>query len=110
MDRPGVAQLDKGTIPLPSHTPGPWSVYGVGRMQRNIQSTDRTIAVVHGDLLDTPHNARLIAAAPELLEALSAIRDFCDDPAGSEHWETLALGLSRLLPAARAAVNKATGK
>ena len=37
-------------------------------------------------------------------EVLKAIVDFCDDPRGSELNETLAMGLSRLLPAARAAL------
>lgn len=62
-------------------------------------------------------NARLIAAAPEtkeqrdeLLAALRDIQEFCDDPDGSEKSESLAMGLSRLLPAARAAIAKAEGR
>ncbi len=52
-------------------------------------------------------NARLIAAAPDLFAALEAIADFCDDPNGSENPESLAMGLARMLPAARAALSKA---
>jgi hypothetical protein len=37
--------------------------------------------------------------------ALRDIVEFCDDPHGSEHHETLAVGLSRMLPAARAALS-----
>lgn len=37
--------------------------------------------------------------------ALQEIVDFCDDPNGSENPESLAMGLARLLPAARAALN-----
>jgi hypothetical protein len=40
----------------------------------------------------------------ELQAALKAIVDFCDDPNGSETPETLASGLARLLPKARAAI------
>ena len=52
-------------------------------------------------------DAYLMAAAPDLLSALEAIQQFLDDPSGSESAESIALGLSRLLPAARAAVAKA---
>lgn len=44
----------------------------------------------------------------ELLEALEAMVDFCDDPKDSG--ESLALGLARLLPSARTAVKKAKGQ
>ncbi len=43
----------------------------------------------------------------ELQAALKAIVDFCDDPNGSEKPETLASGLARLLPKARAAIAEA---
>lgn len=49
----------------------------------------------------------LITAAPELFAALRDIQEFCDDPEGSTKSESLADGLSRLLPAARKAVAKA---
>jgi hypothetical protein len=48
------------------HTPGPWEITAHG----SIEAKDRQIALVsRGGLTDMP-NARLIAAAPELLEAL----------------------------------------
>ena len=49
-------------------------------------------------------DALLMAAAPALLQALRDIVDFCDDPDGSENGERLAMGMGRLLPAARIAI------
>lgn len=43
--------------------------------------------------------------ADRVREALANIVAFCDDPKGSEKPETLALGLARLLPPARAALH-----
>lgn len=43
-----------------------------------------------------------------LLAALTAIVEFCDDPDGSDKGPSLALGLCGLLPAARAAIAKAS--
>jgi hypothetical protein len=47
--------------------------------------------------------------ASNLLEALKSIVEFCDDPAWSERQfrESLAMGLARLLPAARKAIARA---
>ena len=52
-------------------------------------------------------NAMLIAAAPDLLEALVDICEFCDDPNGPAQRETLAEGLARMLVKARSAIVKA---
>jgi len=52
---------------------------------------------------------RMRQSRDDMLAALRAIVEFCDDPDGSEKGESLALGLCRLLPAARAAIAKATG-
>lgn len=46
------------------------------------------------------------AKAKELVGATEAIRFFCDDPNGSESLESLAAGLSRLLPFLRSALAK----
>lgn len=48
------------------------------------------------------------AEVKRLREALEAIVSFCDDPNGSDQGESLAFGLSRLLPAARAALEQTT--
>lgn len=68
------------------------------------------------DRFDTPTDAiwrAMYDATPnselDALDALKAIVDFCDDPRGSESSESLAMGLCRLLPTARAALAKATG-
>ena len=50
---------------------------------------------------------RLMAVNAALLDALEGIVDFCDDPSGSDKPETLAGGLARLLPEARAAIASA---
>lgn len=100
----------------PLYTPGPWTVEedmrpGMG-WNRHIHSGPRTAVcfMAHSNEKEPARdlaNARLIAAAPDLLAALRDIATFCDDPEGSERAETLALGMVRLLPAARAALAKA---
>lgn len=65
------------------HTPGPWRVYGKGdhlRIEARRQSSGHMVIVEgvggyrlgdgYSDLSQLEANARLIAAAPELLEAL----------------------------------------
>jgi hypothetical protein len=54
-------------------------------------------------------NIRTMFASRELLSALSAIVDFCDDHNPDPNI-SLGLGLARLLPQARAAVALAKGK
>jgi hypothetical protein len=65
------------------------------------------------DWMDFLHGyeAGLAAAAlpqDEREAALKAIVEFCDDPHGSDKGESLAVGLARLLPAARAALSVAS--
>lgn len=113
---------------MSKHTPGPWmlaakpsSIVGwpvVAQSGRAIASLN----YVHQSMIDPPvkgdraynveskANGALIAAAPDLFKALEAIQQFCDDPDGSEKPESLAMGLARLLPAARAALAKAKGE
>jgi len=52
-----------------THTPGPWKINNF----RFIMGNDRYIATLEEPNLDS--NARLIAAAPELLEALEEIAE-----------------------------------
>lgn len=61
---------------MSKHTPGPWAVANVGWVAS--LATDQTIcgmyAVKSGfDHTETDANARLIAAAPDLLEALKGV-------------------------------------
>ncbi len=61
-----------------AHTPGPWDIVNAPNGKTYIKDKDRAIlAVIYGDntltVGDTSANAALIAAAPELLEALRTI-------------------------------------
>lgn len=105
-------------------TAGPWliagatHVYAPGEAGANICSVGEpraTTSVRYTELQlgskdfgEACANARLIAATPELLEVLTALVWVCDDPNGSESGKSLALALSEKLPAARAAIAKAT--
>lgn len=73
-----------------SHTPGPWSIQGDKIIN---EETIQYIADIRRDGEDDPEaqaNARLIAAAPELLEALlNAQQDLTDT--GTLSRETIAM-------------------
>ena len=97
------------------HTPGPWFVTlaagGTGRPQivRAVDSRVQDIVCQRGGAL-TPENARLIAAAPELLAALKELIDAgqfavdsCDDIA-------IMLRLGQATDNARAVIAKAEGR
>jgi hypothetical protein len=107
-----------------THTPGPWEVYeGVNRdahwhNRACVWSTSAGHLVAYTDFMTTEiaeANARLIAAAPDLLEALRAFafgdpvleqiiwRDIPDDHSG-----TITVKLADFRRA-RAAIAKATG-
>ena len=71
----------------PKHTPGPWVIERVDKQYydshtgqpsstlswMNIDSGGRTVASAHSFTENMEANARLIAAAPEMLEALQEI-------------------------------------
>ena len=67
-----------------SHTPGPWTPHGWGDNDYEINAAEGTVCNVPGFDDDTAesdmaeHNARLIAAAPELLAALKDAYDALD--------------------------------
>ena len=104
---------------MSTHTPGPWHwdsdpVKGdpTGRIRYRVTTVGKTITQVYyssyeGGLTNAEADAHLIAAAPELLEALqqmlywSESRLPCGDPSLQE--------LVRAQAAARAAIAKATG-
>jgi hypothetical protein len=95
-----------------THTPGPWSVARTGDLRLAVygKSNKHPISVFAvGDTDDTEElpnaeaNARLIAAAPELLEALCEARDFIEN-IGDPTFET------ELQRKVRAAIAKAEGK
>lgn len=97
---------------MSKHTPGPWRINGnnmfrwiVADSEVFTHSGDVNRSAYGGNMVcESVHkaNARLIAAAPELLEALKEIVDAADG-AG---WEQLDPSFKK----ARAAIAKATGE
>lgn len=85
-----------------NHTLGPWYHKGAGSYQHIVisESTGDTIAVVYHD---NRANARLIATAPELLEALQKLIQCPDLNLDSLEDETI-----QALKDARAVIEKAT--
>ena len=97
-----------------SHTPGPWT-RGQSDATRIFAGPERFIAEAkdrHSNpALDLPRrealdNARLIAAAPDLLAALTQCWEYLDDR-GQHEGDATAAGLAGV---ARAALRKATGE
>lgn len=78
---------------MSGHTPGPWGFY---RMQGfgadySVRTEDRAVAVVrhYGNPKVSEANARLIAAAPELLEACKRALEQTDPVARSGDYAIL---------------------
>lgn len=61
---------------MSGHTPGPWRIAGKG----TIRAGDGWIASIHWRNREA--NARLIAAAPDMLKALQQVEHHADDAAG----------------------------
>lgn len=90
-------------VPTPTHTPGPWRVeFRLNRLMVRAGEAD-VVAVAMPDEQDSKANARLIAAAPDLLAALEM---FVDQYQGSGQDER---ELRPEMIAARAAIAKAKG-
>ena len=93
---------------MSGHTPGPWTFYddsNDGKTNRiEIVAIGKTIAHIYHSVpaKDLP-NARLIAAAPELLEALEAI---CDEFDNDDDFSARQIAWH----AGRAAIAKAKGE
>lgn len=104
------------STPPGSHTPGPWSI-DAGDIRAPYPNHPPGISVArmtcfgaHDVHMAKDANARLIAAAPELLEALYGITTFLEaDMKGFCAKELRATSTDRLLETARAAIAKATG-
>jgi hypothetical protein len=93
------------------HTPGPWVVYddsNDGKTNRiEIAARGKTVAwIYHSVPAEDLPNARLIAAAPDLLDALKNIVNLWDHHASAHGDGTI----FPLHVAARAAIAKAEGK
>ena len=107
---------------IPEHTPGPWRTHpGSAVSSWNVRADDLTIAFCPtntswGDLtrrVDEPHakaNARLIAAAPDLLDACEAIAAEASIAQSPEGDDILVIELTRSeIDMLRAAIAKARG-
>jgi len=92
-----------GESGMSKHTPGPWRVGGNSWFVNQIP-IEPAIGCAYGAGYEVKANARLIAAAPELLEALQILaeHDF-----GVNGWTPL---LESAAIKARAAIRKATGE
>lgn len=108
---------------MSKHTPGPWKYWsdnGYGDTRFYIAQEDGApytsgysdVATLIAETVSGEKkavqeaNARLIAAAPEMLEALEGIADHYDmDGYGEKAWKQLALEMAEI---ARAAISKAT--
>ena len=85
-----------------AHTPGPWTISGASTI-KTLGGNKTYIASIAKN--DRPANARLIAAAPDLLEALKALqRQALQGNARGDEWMDEALELTR------AAIAKAEGR
>ena len=88
-----------------SHTPGPWT-FSQAHGNRYIKSADGKLSICDMDYYPwvdaTDDDWRLIAAAPELLEALKSLADF------SEPFISI-VGEPEQLVQARAVIAKAEG-
>lgn len=84
---------------MSKHTPRPWLAIGC-----TITANGLDVATAHGDTdYERNANARLIAAAPELLAALTRLVEIEDGPGMAvKGWEDA-------MASARAAISKATG-
>ena len=70
------------------HTPGPWKI-GMSLSGKPTIYTEvdfKSVAWVDHDRSESDANAKLIAAAPELLEALDELRTAIIDCVDSEWW------------------------
>lgn len=107
--RAGPCHFSGGVKMASSHTHGPW------RTKRWTSKESGIVATIDGKESDIcgyalNANARLIAAAPELLAALIALAPILataeSNASGNPEWEAV----SAKINAARAAIAKATGK
>ena len=108
---------------MSKHTPGPWHIdwhqrYGINVPHKHIAMVS-CFQSKEGDWEENEANAHLIAAAPELLEALRMWMEIHDKPAGfigkfgkslDAAIEAQQLKVDAAADAARAAIAKATGE
>ena len=95
---------------MTKHTPGPWNFYddsNDGKTNRiEIVAVGKTVArIYHSVPAEDLPNARLIAAAPDLLDALETALD-----GWQREFEYLAKRTPEWVTKARASIAKATGE
>lgn len=99
----------KDTPPLRAdstkHTPGPWTIIGVDGFASGIWGPDAEDVVPDGSSMRQA-DARLIAAAPDLLEALEDFVAFYEEFLGRDSED---LQKTRQYHGAKAAIAKARG-
>lgn len=102
---------------MSKHTPGPWVAYddsNDGKTNRiEIVAQGKTVARIYHSVLDEDlRNARLIASAPDLLEALNDLSWYADLCAGflQETHPGKVQTLRRKITQSIAAIAKATGE
>ena len=90
------------------HTPGPWKTLKTfGGVTHVMTQDDKSIALLRGYKHPYSANARLIAAAPDLLDVVkeaNAELERLNDPRGF-----VSIRQMRIMEKARAAIAKATG-
>lgn len=96
-------------------TPGPWAVHEIGPHWNNKSLTH--LEITFGEdgecICDTVYHradANLIAAAPELLEALRQLRDYVEDTYPTKEYGYAWAEESHPMSLARAAIAKALGE
>ena len=82
---------------MSAHTPGPWKASGNG-----VHAGMRCVALTHFEPWEQrAADARLIAAAPELLEAAIELKDVCNRPSAArtraEAWRKLDKAIAKAL-------------
>ena len=89
-----------------SHTPAPWKIDGAHSTRVLLINDAKGYAI--GEIVDTrnPANAKLIAAAPDLLEALLTALPYVEDHEGSNVYKRGAV--ARALKQIRTAIYNAT--
>ena len=103
-----LPNVGKSTMkPIP-HSPGPWCLAGQSVIRWGTKKLGGTVAMVH--FLNREPNARLLIAAPTLLDDLAELIGAIDaiDAAGDD--DALLARYNRALNAARATVVKAKGE
>ena len=100
------------------HTPGPWT-YDSTWSLINGPKKEEVAAIHSGTIGDRVHrqqraiadaNARLIAAAPEMLEALKLLTTYVEEYKRGKIWDINFVEVTNAINKARAAIARAEGK